>query len=318
MDSTNPKLPYNAVWFITGTSSGIGLSLISSILATPGHRIVILSRNPSSNTLPSTTNDSNTLLQSIDLASSASIAEAFEATLAKFGRLDVVINNAGYSLMGEFESINEEKSRELFEINYWAPVIITRHAMGIMRDVNPKSGPNGGVIAQISSCGGYQAAPGLAPYAASKFALEGFTESVSREVDSEWKIRFAIIEPGGVKTKWSNENMDTNFTQHAAYVGKNLRTDQMRGMREAIASNLSAEPDAVANVLSAVLRGEKGVWDGKEVLRLPIGADALAVVLSETADQKKMFDQWKEVSESTSTASVKEKLIQWGFVKAEN
>jgi NAD(P)-dependent dehydrogenase (short-subunit alcohol dehydrogenase family) len=311
MDSTNPKLPYNAVWFITGTSSGIGLSLISSILATPGHRIVILSRNPSSITLPSTSNDSNTLLQSIDLASSASIAEAFEATLAKFGRLDVVINNAGYSLMGEFESINEEKSRELFEINYWAPVIITRHAMGIMRDVNPKSGPIGGVIAQISSCGGYQAAPGLAPYAASKFALEGFTESVSREVDSEWKIRFAIIEPGGV-------NMDTNFTQHAAYVGKNLRTDQMRGMREAIASNLSAEPDAVANVLSAVLRGEKGVWDGKEVLRLPIGADALAVVLSETADQKKMFDQWKEVSESTSTASVKEKLIQWGFVKAEN
>ena len=315
MTSSNPKLPSNAVWFVTGTSSGIGYSLISSVLATPGHRIVLLSRNPSTINLPPTSNDSNTLLQPVDLASSASIANAFKATLGKFGRVDVVVNNAGYSLLGEFESINEEKSRELFDINYWAPVEITRHAMGIMRDVNPKTGPIGGVIAQISSAGGYQAPPGLSPYTASKFALEGFTESVSREVDPDWKIRFAIIEPGSVKTKWSSSNMDTGFKQHKAYVGKNLRTDMMKGMKENIESKIAADPDVVAEVLAAVLRGEKGSWDGKEVLRLPLGADSWALVMADTLDQRKMFDQWRDISESTSTAEVKETLVSFGFIK---
>jgi len=315
MDSSNPKLPSNAVWFVTGCSSGIGYSLISSVLSTPGHRIVVLSRNPSTIKLPSTSNDSNTLLQPVDLASSASIADAFKAILDKFGRVDVVVNNAGYSLLGEFESINEEKSRELFDINYWAPVTITRHAMGIMRDVNPKTGPIGGVIAQISSCGGYQAAPGLAPYAASKFALEGFTEAVSREVDPDWNIRFAIIEPGSVKTKWGSANMDSSFNQHEAYIGKNLRTEMMRSMQANIESKIGAGPDAVADVLAAVLRGEKGNWDGKEILRLPVGADAWALVMADTLAQEKMFKQWRDVSESTSTTEVKETLTALGFLK---
>jgi NAD(P)-dependent dehydrogenase (short-subunit alcohol dehydrogenase family) len=315
MTSTNPKLPANAVWFVTGTSSGIGYSLISSVLSTQGHRIVVLSRTPSSINLPSTSNDSNTLLQPIDLASSTSIAEAFEAAIKKFGRIDVVVNNAGYSLLGEFESINEEKSRELFEVNYWAPVEITRHAMGIMRDINPKNGPIGGIIAQISSSGGYSGAAGLAPYAASKFALEGFTEAVSKEVDPEWNIRFAIIEPGSVKTKWGSANMDGRFKQHEAYVGKNLRTEIMRNIQADIESKIGADADAVADVIAGVFRGEKGAWDGKEVLRLPVGADAWALVMAETMDQKTKFEQWREVSESTSSKDAKETLLALGFLK---
>lgn len=316
MMASNPKLPQDAVWFVTGTSSGIGYSLISSILSTPGHRIVVLSRSPSSISLPSTSNDSNTLLQPIDLSSSASIAEAFKAALDKFGRVDVVINNAGYSLKpNEFESINEKTSRELFDINYWAPVEITRHAMGIMRDVNPKSGPIGGVIAQISSIGGYQGVAGLAPYNASKFALEGFTEAVSKEVDPDWNIRFAIIEPGGVKTKWASGNMVGDFKQHEAYVGKNLRTEFTRAVQTAVGSKIGADPDVVAALIANVLKGQKGVWDGKEVLRLPVGADASAIIVAETLEQKKKFDQWRDISESTSSVEVKRTLIEQGFLK---
>ena len=187
--------------------------------------------------------------------------------------------------------------------------------MGIMRDINPKTGPVGGVVAQISSCGGYQGVPGLAPYNASKFALEGFTEAVSKEVDPDWNIRFAIIEPGAVKTKWSSGNMDTSFRQHKAYVGKNLRTEVMRTIQEDLESKLAADADVVADLIAAVLRGESGTWDGKEVLRLPIGADSWAIVVSETLDQKKSFDQWRDISESTSTAEVKETLITLGFLK---
>jgi NAD(P)-dependent dehydrogenase (short-subunit alcohol dehydrogenase family) len=316
MASSNPKLPKDAVWFVTGTSSGIGYSLISSILSTPGHRIVVLSRNPSAISLPSTSNNSNTLLQPIDLSSSASIASAFKAAIDKFGRVDVVVNNAGYSLKPtEFESIDGKVSPELFEVNYWAPVEITRHAMGIMRDVNPKTGSIGGVIAQISSAGGYQGVAGIAPYNASKFALEGFTEAVSKEVDPDWNIRFAIIEPGGVKTKWASGNMVGDFKQHEAYVGKNLQTEMTRMVEELGATQFWADPDAVAVLISDVLKGEKGVWDGKEVLRLPVGADSWALVMAETIEQKKRFGQWREISESTSTREVKGALIELGYLK---
>jgi NAD(P)-dependent dehydrogenase (short-subunit alcohol dehydrogenase family) len=314
MSSLNSILPKDAVWFVTGTSSGIGFSLISSILATPGHRIVILSRSPSRIQLPATSNPSNTLLQSIDLTSSSSIEAAFTAALVAFGRIDVVINNAGYSLLGELESITEAASRSLFEINFWAPYIITQHAIRIMREVNPKTGTIGGVIAQVSSSGGYKGVPGLSPYNASKFALEGFTEAVSQEIDPEWNIRFAILEPGGVKTEWAQGNMIV-FEQHPAYVGKGLGADRMKEIRSHLGVNFAADADVVSDLIVEVLKGEKGTWDGKELLRLPIGADSYAVVKNATLDVLKQIEEWREISKSTSHCEVEEILRKTGFLK---
>jgi len=312
---TTQSLPSDAVWFVTGCSSGIGLSLITAVLSHPGHRIVVLSRNPSTITLPFTSTQENTLLQSIDLTSSTSISDAFTAALAKFGRIDVVVNNAGFSLLGEFESITEEASRELFEINYWAPVIITRHALRIMREVNPKSGPIGGVIVQISSIGGYVSTAGIAPYNASKFALEGFTEAVAKEIDPAWNIGFAIIQPGSVKTKWASANMVGGFPENPAYVKRGLATEKMKAMQATIEPLIGAEPDTVAGVIAAVARGEQGDWSGTELLRLPLGADAYALIHEKAVDQVKRIGELRELSESTSTVSVKETLRRFGFLK---
>lgn len=187
--------------------------------------------------------------------------------------------------------------------------------MGIMRDINPKTGPVGGVIAQVSSAGGYVGVAGLSPYSASKFALEGFTEAVSKEPDSAWNIRFAIFEPGSVKTQWSGGNMDRESKQHEAYVGKGLATDTIKDMRTAFEEKTGADPDIVSDLMVAVLKGEKGNWDGRDLLRLPITASGFAVVRTEAARQLRLFDEWKDISESVSSVEVIETLKGLGMLK---
>lgn len=102
---------------VTGTSSGIGFQLLETILSIPGHRVVATSRNPKTITLPATSTDANTLLQAVDLTSESSIEQAFDAAVTKFGRIDVVINNAGYGIFSEFESTSTKDARDLFEVS---------------------------------------------------------------------------------------------------------------------------------------------------------------------------------------------------------
>ena len=112
-----------------------------------------------------------------------SIETALSDTLAKFGRIDVLVNNAGYTLVGDTEVAGDEESRMLFDTNFWGMVNITKRVLGIMREKNPKQG---GVILNISSMGGFIGFPGSAFYHASKFAMEGWTEAVAKELPVEW------------------------------------------------------------------------------------------------------------------------------------
>lgn len=303
---------------VTGTSSGIGLSLITAILSHPGHRIVALSRKPSTIALPPTSNATNTLLQPVDLTAESSISAAVDAAVAKFGRIDVVINNAGYGLLGELESTPVQAGRDLFEINYWAPVHITKHALRVMRSVNPLSGPIGGVIAQVSSAGGYITAPGQCFYHASKWALEGFSESIAKELDPEWHIRFAIFEPGSVKTRWSGENQAKGIEQHEAYQrpeGRGLATEYIRNMHDAFEQKIGADAEKVAKVMVEIVLDREGTWGGKELLRLPVGADSWTLIRNDVKETGEQLDKWRGVSESTSPGGVKDTLKAIGLLK---
>lgn len=141
-------------------------------------------RNPSSlSTIPDT---ANVLKLSLDVTSTSSIETALNETLAKFGRIDVLVNNAGYTLVGDTEVAGDEESRMLFDTNFWGMVNITKRVLGIMREKNPKQG---GVILNISSMGGFIGYPGSAFYHASKFAMEGWTESVAKELPVEWNSK---------------------------------------------------------------------------------------------------------------------------------
>jgi NAD(P)-dependent dehydrogenase (short-subunit alcohol dehydrogenase family) len=252
------------------------------------------------------------------LSSESSISAAFDSAIAKFGRIDVVVNNAGYGLLGELESTEIKDGRELFEINFWAPVHITRNALRVMRDVNPLNGPVGGVIAQVSSAGGYITAPGQAYYHASKWALEGFSESVAKELDPEWYIRFAVFEPGSVKTRWSGENQKQGIVQHEAYKrpeGKGLPLEKIRHMRSSFEDKIGASADKVADVMVDVVADREGMWGGRELLRLPIGADSWTLIRADVKETEKSLEKWKMVSESTSSDEVKDTLRSIGFLK---
>lgn len=114
-----------------------------------------------------------------------------------------MVNNAGCNTLGIAEALPETSMRTAMETNFWGPMHLTRKAVAIFRDVNPKSGEIGGTIVNVTSIGGRIALPAEAGYHASKFALEGFTEAIASELFPAWKIRVMILEPGGTKSQFT-------------------------------------------------------------------------------------------------------------------
>ncbi|KAH8196502.1 hypothetical protein TruAng_009332 [Truncatella angustata] len=217
MDKANTipyNLPSDAVWFITGCSSGIGLALAQAIAKTP-NRVVTTARKPSS--LADIPDNANVLKLALDVTSASAIDDALGAAVSKFGRIDVVVNNAGYALVGDTESAGDKESRALMDTNFWGMVDVSKRAMGIMRDENPKTGKQGGVILNISSMGGWMGYPAASFYHASKFAMEGWTEAVAKELPIEWNIHLCNIEPGGVKTNYASSSLKYMAERHPAY-----------------------------------------------------------------------------------------------------
>jgi NAD(P)-dependent dehydrogenase (short-subunit alcohol dehydrogenase family) len=183
--------------------------------------------------------------------------------------------------------------------------------------VNSLSGPVGGVIAQVSSAGGYIAVPGLTFYHSTKWALEGFTESLQKELDPDWQIRCVIFEPGGVKTKWWKENKKA-FPRYPAYVreeGKKLGTEVIASMPAEVQNALSADSGDVANLMVKVVKDEDGMWGGRRLLRLPVGADAWILVKNDVQETRTNLEKWKNVSESTSPAGAKDALKAIGLLE---
>lgn len=173
----------------------MGLALAQIIVSHPNQRVVATARNISklSGKLPE--DSSRVHLVALDCTSAESIKAAFDSAIAKFGRIDVVVNNAGYGLMGDTESFvmtaeDMGKARQIVETNFWGTAEVSAHAVRVFRDENPKSGQIGGVVLNVTSIGGFAGFPGSGFYHASKFAVEGFTEALSKEVRSDWNSEF--------------------------------------------------------------------------------------------------------------------------------
>ncbi|GJE91652.1 SDR family oxidoreductase [Phanerochaete sordida] len=201
------------VWLVTGSSSGFGLSICKLALAR-GDRVVATLRKPSAIAALSAQWGLGALLVlQVDVTRPEEVAHAFAAATAHFGRVDVVFNNAGMSIVGEVEGVPEADARRLMDVNFWGALAVCKAAVRCFREDNPAGA--GGLLFNMSSAAGQCCPPATAYYNATKHALEGLSETLAAEVDPTWNIRVCILAPGFFRSPIT-DNAPT-FPVHPAY-----------------------------------------------------------------------------------------------------
>ncbi len=272
------------VWLITGSSRGLGRQIAESVLDA-GHRVVATARRPEQlDDLVAKYGD-RVRAVALDVTDPVAARTAVHLAVEAFGRLDVLVNNAGYADVAAIEEMPEDEFRAQIEANFFGVVNVTRAALPIMR------GQGSGHIIQISSVGGRVGGPGLGAYQSAKWAVGGFSEVLSREVAS-FGIRVTIAEPGGMRTDWAG----TSMTTHPI-------SDDYRPVIEPAVSRLRAadgnqpgDPARIAEVLIGVAA------DPEPPLHLLLGADAVAVAGAQAERIAASDAKWRAVSESVTYA----------------
>jgi len=217
MTSSQPSL----VWLITGCSSGLGRALSAAALAR-GHAVAMTARDPATlDDLVARAPDRAVALP-LDITDGAAIARTVDAALARFGHVDCLVNNAGYGYYAAVEEGEDHAMRALFETNVFGPAALMRRVLPHMR------ARKSGHVFNVSSVAGLLGNPGSAFYSASKFALEGMSESLASEVQ-EFGIRVTLVEPGPFRTEFQGRSMQVTGTPVAAYAKTAIaRREQVR------------------------------------------------------------------------------------------
>ena len=267
------------VWFITGSSRGLGRALAEAVLAA-GHRLVATARNPEElRTLVATAPDRSRAV-ALDVTDPAAARKAIDAAVAAFGRIDVLVNNAGYANVASIEDLPEDDFRAQVETNFFGVVNVTRAALPVLR------AQRDGHIIQVSSIGGRSGSPGLAAYQSAKWAVGGFSEVLATEV-RPLGIRVTIVEPGGMRTDWAGSSMRV-LESRPEYRGVLAPFTHMRG--DAV---MRGDPAKIAN---AILRISE---EKNPPLHLLLGSDAYFLA-NLVGERRRAEDaQWKSLSVST-------------------
>ncbi|KAG2360412.1 hypothetical protein BDR07DRAFT_1360182 [Suillus spraguei] len=272
------------VWFITGTSSGFGRSMTEYAL-NQGDIVVATLRKPQVlSDLAARYPADKLLVLKVDVMKQEDIDEAFARTRSTFGRLDVVFNNAGYGFVAEVESTPADKAREIFETNFWGAANVSRAAVKFLREVNEPG--KGGIILQNSSVTGFYAPPGMGYYAATKHALEGFSDSLAKELPASWNIKICIIEPGAFQT--NGNKGPVILPQHPAYADESFATSVLR--QEMKGAVFEGDPEKFTRTVYEIIRR------GKIPKRLPMGLDALKILNLRIEDLKATINETREWS----------------------
>jgi NAD(P)-dependent dehydrogenase (short-subunit alcohol dehydrogenase family) len=186
------------VWFITGCSTGFGRELAQQTLSL-GYPTVVTARNPAQVEDLVKGNDDKALALKLDVTKPQEVDAAVKAALARFGRIDVLVNNAGIGYFGSVEESELDEVRRMFEINVWGLAAMTRAVLPAMRK------QRSGTVVNISSIGGIRGGPAVGFYNATKFAVEGLSEALSLET-APLGIKVLLVEPSGFRTDWAGRS----------------------------------------------------------------------------------------------------------------
>jgi len=270
------------VWFITGASSGFGKALAEYAI-NKGYQVVATARRK--NKLDNLANQAPTQVLPItmDVTNREEVKQAIDKTISELGQIDVLINNAGYGIVGALEETPEQEFRDQMETNFFGAINVTQEALPHMR----KQGK--GAIVNMSSMGGNMSFGGFSAYSASKFALEGASEALAQEV-APFGIKTMIVEPGAFRTEFAGRALK-HMPKLEAY------NDIVGGTRD-FAKGMDGTQDG--NPAKAAEAIDKAIQNKNTPLRLQLGADAIEAVKAHAEDLLQDLETWKPIGLDTT------------------
>lgn len=269
-------------WFITGASRGFGALITERALA-KGDAVVATARNPKAIT-DRFGQHQNLLAAALDVSDENQAAAAARSAVERFGRVDVLLNNAGFGLMGAVEEATAAEVEAVYRTNVFGLLTVTRAILPYMRQARA------GRILNISSIGGYRAGPGFGVYSSTKFAVEGLSESLHAEL-APLGIHVTVIEPGYFRTDFLDaSSLSVSPNRIPDY-------DETAGKVRTIAAGLSHNQPGDPAKLADVLIGFADAPNPP--VRLPLGSDTVAAIEAKHASDAAILSNWRKISVST-------------------
>jgi len=268
------------VWFVTGASQGLGLILVKKLLD-GGYRVAATSRNAQTLKNAIGVIDTNRFLPlAMDLNNPDCIEDAIRQTVTAFGRIDVLVNNAGYGMAGTLEETDEQKIRDIVNVNLLAAINVTKQVLPVMRS------QGSGYIINIGSVAGFVGAPGWSVYSATKAALAAFSEVLALDV-KEFGIRITVVEPSGFRTGFLTEN-SLAYTESKISGYEAVKKTQERYL--AMNGQQPGDPEKAAEIFMQLAD------EPEPPLHLFLGEDAYKRASAKLKAMIDELEKWKELT----------------------
>ncbi|MEV4571097.1 oxidoreductase [Nonomuraea sp. NPDC049419] len=283
-EQTPTREPAGRVWLITGASSGFGRAIAEAALAA-GDTVVATARKPETLDDLVALHPDRVNAAQLDVTDSARITAVVAEVLLWYGRIDVLVNNAGLGLVGAVEETSDQELRDLMELHFFGPAALTRAVLPHMRR------QGAGAVVQMSSMGGRFSFPGVGAYSATKFALEGMSEALAAEV-APFGIKVLIVEPGAFRTGFANSGVLRQSAAIPAY-------EETVAPARALPSTDGRQPGDPAKAAAAILAA---LESDKTPLRLALGNDAADGIFAALDASRAEALAWESVSRGADFA----------------
>jgi NAD(P)-dependent dehydrogenase (short-subunit alcohol dehydrogenase family) len=268
------------IWFITGASRGLGLDVARAALAA-GDKVVATSRRADAVTKALGAQDA-VLAVELDVTKRDQPQKAIAAAVERFGRIDVLVNNAGYSLFGALEECSPEEIETQYATNVLGVIAVTRAALPVLRK------QRSGHIVNVSSLAGMMSAAGMTLYCSSKFALEGLSEGLAAEL-APFGIKLTIVEPGAFRTDFLADSSAV-FSAGTIDDYETTITGEVRRACKAFNGSQGGDPVKLANAIVRLAN------EAEPPLRFAAGRDAVEGIESVLENRRKALDAWRDLS----------------------
>jgi NAD(P)-dependent dehydrogenase (short-subunit alcohol dehydrogenase family) len=288
-----------SIWFVTGASRGFG-SLVTEHALARGDAVAATARDPRKLT-HRFRDHPDLLVLALDVTDEPQARDAAAAAIARFGRIDVLLNNAGFGLMGAVEEASAAEVEAVYRTNVFGMLNVTRAVLPYMREARS------GRILNVSSIGGYRGAAGFGVYCSTKFAVEGLSEALHDEL-APLGIHVTVIEPGYFRTDFLDASSlavsPTIIADYEATAGR------VRRMSAGLSHNQPGDPSRLAKVLVALADVPN------PPIRLPLGSDTVAAIEEKHASDAAIVAAWRDVAVSTDFQRVEDMVAANGRIRS--